>query len=72
MKVRITVPSERWDFFSASSWPTGKGEYVTDSDIDKIIRFCKEQWEYTPESPSFDKFFTGNMDYVHCFKIDTT
>ena len=28
--------------------------YVTDSDIDKIIRFCKDQWEYTPEYPSFD------------------
>ena len=28
--------------------------YVTDSDIDKVIRFCRDQWEYTPEYPSFD------------------
>ena len=24
--------------------------YVTDAEIDRVIQFCKAQWEYTPES----------------------
>ena len=28
--------------------------YVTEADIDRVIRFCRSQWEYAPDQPSFD------------------